>query len=123
MKNFVKAMDRTSPAFRYLYEKFPRLSEEKIIQGVFEGPQIRELFKDDRFNNSSCRVMRDKQYSLFFKVSVSIKVLLCNIFPELISIMNDVYMYKLKVCAYSMYFWKEHLHECALQVLLCPLVL
>lgn len=51
IKNFVKAMDRTSPAFRYLHEKFPRLSEAKIKEGVFVGPQIRELFKDDRFNN------------------------------------------------------------------------
>ena len=51
VKNFVKAMDRTSPAFRYLHEKFPRLSEAKIKEGVFVGPQIRELFKDDRFNN------------------------------------------------------------------------
>ena len=51
MKNFVKAIDRNSPAFRYLHEKFPRLSEAKIKEGVFVGPQIRELFKDDRFNN------------------------------------------------------------------------
>ena len=51
MKNFVKAIDRTLPAFRYLHEKFPRLSEAKIKEGVFVGPQIRELFKDDRFNN------------------------------------------------------------------------
>ena len=30
MKNFVKAMDRTGTAFKYLAEKFPRLSEAKI---------------------------------------------------------------------------------------------
>jgi len=38
-------------AIRYLNEKIPRLSEAKIKEGVFVGPQIRELFKDDRFNN------------------------------------------------------------------------
>jgi len=35
MKNFVKAMDRTGSAFRYLAEKFPRLSEAKIKKGFF----------------------------------------------------------------------------------------
>jgi len=34
MKNFVKAMDRTGSAFKYLAEKFPRLSEAKIKRGV-----------------------------------------------------------------------------------------
>ena len=51
MKNFVKAMDRTGPAFKYLAEKFPRLSEAEIKEGVFVGPQIRKLFRDDMFNN------------------------------------------------------------------------
>ena len=51
MKNFVKAMDRATPAFRYLHEKFPGLSEAKIKEGIFVGPQIRELLKDDRFDN------------------------------------------------------------------------
>ena len=51
MKNFVKAMDQTGSAFKYLAEKFPRLSETKIKEGVFVGPQIRGLFKDDMFNS------------------------------------------------------------------------
>jgi hypothetical protein len=33
MKTFVKAMDRTGSAFKYLAEKFPRLSEVKIKRG------------------------------------------------------------------------------------------
>jgi hypothetical protein len=55
MKNFVKAMNRTGSAFKYLAEKFPRLSEAKIKEGVFVGPQIRKLFSDDMF-----RVTRKK---------------------------------------------------------------
>jgi len=38
MKNFIKAMDRTRLAFKYLAEKFPQLSEVKIKEGVFVGP-------------------------------------------------------------------------------------
>ena len=44
MKNFIKAMDRTGPAFMYLAEKFPRLSVAKVKEGVFVGLQIRKLF-------------------------------------------------------------------------------
>ena len=50
MKNFVKAIDHTGSAFKYLAEKFPRLSESKIKEGVFVGPQVRKLFRDDMFN-------------------------------------------------------------------------
>jgi hypothetical protein len=51
MKNFIKNMDRTGSAFKYLAEKFPRLSEAKIKEGVFVGPQICKLFRDNMFNN------------------------------------------------------------------------
>jgi hypothetical protein len=44
-KYFVKAMDRTGSAFKCLAEKFPPLSETKIKEGVFVGPQIRKLFR------------------------------------------------------------------------------
>jgi len=51
MKNFVKAMDRSGSAFKYLTEEFPRLSEATIKMGVFVGPQIHKLFRDDMLNN------------------------------------------------------------------------
>ena len=44
-------MDRTGSAFKYLTEKFPRLSEAKIKEGGFMGPQIRRLFRDEMFIN------------------------------------------------------------------------
>jgi len=49
MKNFVKALDRNGPAFQYLRSKFPRVSEAKIKEGIFNGPDIRELMSDRRF--------------------------------------------------------------------------
>jgi len=51
MKNFVKAMDQTGSAFKYLVEKFPRLCEAKIKEWVFVDPQIRKLFRDEMFKN------------------------------------------------------------------------
>ncbi|KAK1793082.1 hypothetical protein P4O66_011490, partial [Electrophorus voltai] len=50
MKNLVKAMDRNGSAFKYLYEKFPWLSEAKIKEGIFVGPQIHQLFIDEKLN-------------------------------------------------------------------------
>ena len=44
-------MDQTGPAFRYLAEKFPGISAAKIKEGVFIGPQIRKLFRDEQFDH------------------------------------------------------------------------
>jgi len=50
MKNFVKAMNQEEAAFTYLWENFPRLSEAKLKEGIFIGPQIRDLIKDEYFD-------------------------------------------------------------------------
>jgi len=68
MKNFVKALDVKGPAFKYLCGKFPRLTFEKVKAGVFIGPQIRQLFKDQQFQ----AVLSDKEkaaWQSFEKVS------------------------------------------------------
>ncbi|UYV70254.1 hypothetical protein LAZ67_7002290 [Cordylochernes scorpioides] len=50
--NFVKAMDRNASGFAYLKQKFSSISEAKIKEGIFVGPQIRELQQDGNFQNS-----------------------------------------------------------------------
>jgi hypothetical protein len=47
MKNVVKAMNQEEAAFTYLREKFPRLSDAKLKEGIFIGPQIRDPIKDE----------------------------------------------------------------------------
>jgi len=49
-KNSVKAMKQEEAAFTYLREKFPRLSEAKLKEGILIGPQIRDLMKDEYFD-------------------------------------------------------------------------
>jgi len=49
-KNSVKAMNQEEAAFTYLREKFPGLSEAKLKEGIFIGPQIRDLIKDEYFD-------------------------------------------------------------------------
>ncbi|GBN05935.1 hypothetical protein AVEN_205981-1 [Araneus ventricosus] len=42
-------MDKTGDGFNFLKTKFPRLSEAKIKEGIFVGPQIKQLFKNSTF--------------------------------------------------------------------------
>lgn len=50
MKNFVKAMDKTGEGFLHLKSVFPKLSDAKLKEGIFVGPQIRKLMKNGNFN-------------------------------------------------------------------------
>ena len=38
MKQFAKAFDKKGACFRYIQEKFPNLSSEKVKESVFVGP-------------------------------------------------------------------------------------
>jgi len=38
-----------SKAFMYVFEKFPKISDAKIKEGILDGSQIRELLKDKEF--------------------------------------------------------------------------
>ena len=54
----VKEMSRVqSTAFIHIFEILPSLSEAKINEGVFTGPQIRELLKNEQFE----KLMTDKE--------------------------------------------------------------
>ena len=50
MKNFVKGMDKTGHGFEYMRNKFPNVSDAKIKEGIFIGPQTRELVRDKQFD-------------------------------------------------------------------------
>ena len=52
IKNFVKALPRDGPGFSFLKNKFPTLSEAKIKEGIFIGPDIRKLMNDPDFLSS-----------------------------------------------------------------------
>jgi hypothetical protein len=59
MKQYVRALDEGGNCFKYICEKLPRLSYEKIKAGVFNGPEIRTLMKDPHFTNSMNDVEKD----------------------------------------------------------------
>ena len=49
MKQFVKALPKDGECFQYLCEQFPHLSDAKLKEGVFTGPDIRKLMKNLNF--------------------------------------------------------------------------
>jgi hypothetical protein len=44
-------MDQNNAGFMYLENKFPRINDANIKEGVFVGPQIRELIQDEEFED------------------------------------------------------------------------
>lgn len=46
MKQFVKALNHDGTCFKYLGEKFSGISDAKIKESIFIGPDIRKLIKD-----------------------------------------------------------------------------
>ena len=42
-------MNESGECFLYLYSKFPYLSDTKVKQSIFVGPQIREVMFDENF--------------------------------------------------------------------------
>jgi hypothetical protein len=94
MKNFVKAIDRTGSAFKYLAEKFSQLSEAKIKEGSFVGSQIRKPFRDDMFN-SLLKGDKKKAWDAFRLVSTNfLGNIRAEYYKELIEDMLSLY-YKL----------------------------
>ena len=47
--NVVKALNKEGNAFIHLKHIFPGVSNAKLMAGIFNGPQIRELIKNDNF--------------------------------------------------------------------------
>lgn len=44
-------MDQNYTGFLYLKNKFLRVSDAKIKEGIFVGPQIREFINDEQFDS------------------------------------------------------------------------
>lgn len=49
MKQFVKALDKKGACFQHITTVFPKVTSEKLTAGIFDGPQIRQLVRDNSF--------------------------------------------------------------------------
>jgi hypothetical protein len=75
MKQFVKALDRRGSSFQYLSIKFPTLSEAKVKEGIFEGPQIRKPTKNAAFMNT----MNNVQHQAWNAFTEDVQKILGNV--------------------------------------------
>ncbi|GBM58866.1 hypothetical protein AVEN_87158-1 [Araneus ventricosus] len=69
MKQFVKALPKDGEYFKYPRDQFPGLSEAKLKEGVFVGPDIRKMMKDENFETKMEKNERKAWES--FKLGVS----------------------------------------------------
>ena len=67
MNQFVKALDCSGDCFGYICLTFPGLSYEKKKAGIFDGPQIRTLLRDQYFV-TTMTVVEAQAWKAFFKV-------------------------------------------------------
>ena len=67
MKQFVKGLDRFGDYFGYVCSTFPGLSYEKKKAGIFDGPQIRTLLRDQYFV-TAMTVVEARTWKAFSKV-------------------------------------------------------
>lgn len=109
MKQFVKALPKDGETFKYLEKKFPGLSEAKLKEGVFVGPDIRKLMKDNQFE----KVMKkaEKEAWISFK-EVASKFLGNNKDPDYEEIVNKMLKcFKTLGCSMSLklHFLNSHL--------------
>ena len=67
MKQFVKALDCSGDCFGYIFSNFSGLSYEKKKAGIFDGPQIRTLLRDQYFV-TTMTVVEARAWKAFSKV-------------------------------------------------------
>lgn len=59
MKQFVKALDADGSCFKYLENEFAYKSDAKLKQGIFDGPEIRRLLKDEKFPTTMTGIQKN----------------------------------------------------------------
>jgi len=109
MKNSVKAMKEEEAAFTYLREKFPRLSEAKLKEGIFIGPKIIDFTKDEYFDKLLQGDEKAVWDSFKFLVTGFLENRRAQNYEELVK--NDLQSYQELACNMSLkiYFLHSHL--------------
>ena len=90
-------------------EKFPRLSEAKLKEGVFIGPQIRDLIKDEYFG----KLLQGDEKAAWGSFKFVVKVFLGNrraeIYEELVNNLLQIYQKLGCNMSLNIHFLNSHL--------------
>jgi hypothetical protein len=109
IQQLVKALPKTGNCFKYLCKTFPHLSEAKLKEGFFVGPDIRKLMFDEDFLLTMTELERDAWIA--FKRVVA-KLLGNNKDPDYVTIFaNMLEKFKVLGCLMSLkvHFLNSHL--------------
>lgn len=108
MKNFVKAMDKNGEGFLYLKSIFSKLSDAKLKEGIFIGPQIRLLMKNQNFDQK----LNDKELCAWTSLKAVIEGFLGNHRAENAELLvnNLLNAYKKMGCRMSLKIHFLHSH-------------
>ena len=74
MKQFVKELDKDGDCFQYICKSFPSLSNGKLKAGIFDGPQIRQLMRDQK----NCDSMNEVELATWLSFAEVVKNFLGN---------------------------------------------
>ena len=85
MKQFVKALNKEGVCLKYIEEKFPYISLEKVKDGVFVGPKIRKLTKDAKFLSLEPRIRADAFGKFFLSTMADVEKKTWLSFTEVVS--------------------------------------
>jgi hypothetical protein len=107
MEQFVKARPKTGSCFTYLCKKFPHLSEAKLKEGIFVGPDVRRLMSDDDFLLTMSEVEREV-WTAF--QSVVRNFLGNNKDPDYVTIVANMLKFKVLGCSMSLKLHFLHAH-------------
>ena len=110
MKNYVKSLNKEGAAFAFLLLKFTPLLNVKIKAGIFFGPQIRSLMRDNEFE----LLMNEFERNSWQSLKTFIKDFLGNRRSEdYISVAEDLMKYFENLgtpCLLKMHFLRSHLN-------------
>ena len=74
MKQFIKALEKDGDCFQYICNSFTNLSNEKLKARIFDGPQIRQLMRDQKF----CDSMNEVELAAWLSFAEVVKNFLGN---------------------------------------------
>ena len=108
MKSFVKAVNQDEAAFTCLWETFTRQSEAKFKEGVFIGPQIRDVIMDEFFDTLLQGDEKAVWHSLKFVIKGFLRNRRAQNYEELVN--NLLQSYQKLTCNMSLNIHFLHSH-------------
>ena len=110
MKQFGKALNKEEEGCKYVCTKSPRLTYEKIKAGIFDGPQIQQLLKDERFIST----MKTEELNACKAFSDVVKNFLVIVkspnFREFVENLSQVFQNLQCIMSVKVYFLHNHLN-------------